>query len=106
MTYMTLRVRDHAGPADAARLEQPNIPNPPIANLDLSARNCGPLQLRDWAAGRDLVVYWVDNGWCRVVVTGVELRAFLEQFAGEGGEPDRADRFAASSNFIIEAEEY
>ncbi len=105
MTDMSLHVRAYPEVLPRERLESSDLKIPVAMSLPLLARSCGPYQLADWAKSRGLEVFYVDNCWVRVPVTGAALKAFFSDALGVEINPEETG-LDLEDNFMIEAEEF
>jgi hypothetical protein len=103
---MTLRVLTYRTPLAKEKIESYDLKNPIFENLDNYARDCATGLLR-WARGRNLPVYYVDNSWERVLVTGEELRSFYREVLPSGRVDHNLDkRVIDGDHYLIESEEF
>jgi hypothetical protein len=105
MTHMSLQIRAYPEAMPREGLESGDLKSPVAMSLPHLARSCGPYKLADWAKLRGLEVFYVDNSWVRVPVSGTALPAFFSEVLGV--EFDLEDTgLDLDSGFLIEAEEF
>lgn len=105
MTHMSLQIRAYPEALPREGLESGDLESPVVVSLPHLARSCGPYKLAEWAKRRGLEVFYVDNSWVRVPVSGTVLRAFFGEALGV--EFDLEDTgLDLEDSFLIEAEEF
>jgi hypothetical protein len=107
MTYTTLSLRKYPLAVTDEELASYATRSERIRNLDHLASSCPSHRLGEWAASKNLPVFFVDNCWVRVPVLATHLSQFVDDmldpttFAHLDAELEGTD-----GTIVLEAEEF
>lgn len=107
MTSMSLFILEYPSVRSTEELEQPALDSPIFRSLSNYARECGPYRLQGWAIENGHEVFYIDNCWVRVPVSGPDLKKFLSEVLGfTNSDSDLFDKIIDDDQYLIEAEEF
>jgi hypothetical protein len=106
VTNMSMIVLEYPETLEQQQLEDPALNLASFELLADYARKCGPYRLAEWAKSRGLSIFYVDNCWVRVILSGMELREFYGDVLDAQTLAKFGARIVDHSNYVIQAEEF
>ena len=107
MTSFSTTIRAYPNPLGTEILESADLPGNPVRH-DLSSLldRYGPYNFSAWAKAEGLQVYYVDNCFVRVPVTGEQLQRFLDAHLPDENAKGRFVALDRAAPHLIEVWEF